>query len=64
MSSVPHHAGESFGEKTLPARYLEVDSSLILSWAREGKLPGIKEKVTWRFQRATLDEWIANEKIR
>jgi excisionase family DNA binding protein len=46
------------------ARYLEVDKSLILNWASEGKLPGIKEKDSWKFERATLDDWIANEKIR
>ena len=46
------------------ARYLEVETSLILNWAREGKLPGVKEKDTWKFERATLDNWIANEKIR
>jgi len=46
------------------AKYLEVDNSLILNWATEGKLPGVKEKNTWRFERATLDSWIANEKIK
>lgn len=46
------------------AKYLEVDTSLILSWARDGKLPGVKEKDTWKFERSTLDTWIANEKIR
>lgn len=46
------------------ARYLEVDASLILGWANEGKLPGIKDKDTWRFEKAVLDEWIASEKIR
>jgi len=45
------------------ARYLEVDTSLILSWAKEGKLPAVKDKDTWRFDRTRLDEWIANEKI-
>jgi len=46
------------------AGYLEVDTSLILNWAREGKLPGIKERDTWKFERATLEDWVANEKIR
>ena len=46
------------------ARYLEVDKSLILSWAAEGKLPGVKEKDSWKFERIALDNWIANEKIR
>lgn len=44
------------------AKYLEVDASLILNWAREGKLPGVKDKDTWKFERARLDSWIANEK--
>lgn len=46
------------------ADYLEVDTALILNWAREGKLPGTKDKDNWRFDRNRLDEWIANEKIR
>ena len=46
------------------ARYLEVDTSLILGWAREGKLPGVRDKDTWKFERSKLDSWIANEKIR
>ncbi|MEE8359319.1 MAG: polymer-forming cytoskeletal protein [Candidatus Omnitrophota bacterium] len=46
------------------ARYLEVDKSLILSWASEGKLPGVKEKNDWKFEKSELDNWIANEKIR
>lgn len=46
------------------ARYLEVDTSLILSWAKEGKLPGIKDRDSWKFERAKLDDWIATEKIR
>lgn len=46
------------------ARYLEVDTSLILNWAKEGKLPCVKDKDVMKFDRASLDEWIANEKIR
>ncbi len=46
------------------ANYLEVDSSLILDWATEGKLPGVKEKNTWKFEKARVDDWVANEKIR
>ncbi len=46
------------------ARYLEVDRSLILNWASEGKLPARKEKDTWKFERSELDNWIANEKVR
>ncbi len=46
------------------AGYLEVDTSLIVNWAREGKLPGVKENDTWKFERTTLEDWIANEKIR
>ncbi len=45
------------------AKYLEVDNSLILNWAKEGRLPGVKEKDTWKFDRATLDEWILKERI-
>jgi len=46
------------------AKYLEVDTSLIVSWARDGKLPGSKEKNEWKFERAALEKWVASEKVR
>ena len=46
------------------AKYLEVDASMIFEWAKSGKLPAVKEKDTWMFNRATVDEWIANEKVK
>jgi len=45
------------------AQYLEIDKSLVLEWADNGKLPGIKEVSGWRFDRELLDKWVTNEKI-
>lgn len=45
------------------ARYLEVDDNSILEWAKSGKLPGLKEGDTWKFERKAIDLWIAEEKI-
>ncbi|RKY32275.1 MAG: hypothetical protein DRP74_02885 [Candidatus Omnitrophota bacterium] len=45
------------------ARYLEVDLSSIMEWANSGKVPGIKEGSSWRFDRKAIDSWIASGKI-
>ena len=46
------------------ARYLEVDASTIAQWVREGRLPGQREGEIWRFERAKIEEWLAQEKIK
>lgn len=46
------------------AKYLEVDRSMVMDWVSSGKLPGIKEGDSWRFERAKVDEWVASGKIR
>jgi len=46
------------------AKYLEVDAALILEWANSGKLPGMKDGNSWRFDRLKVDEWVATEKIK
>jgi len=45
------------------ASYLEVDKNLVSEWADNGKLPGLKDGNTWRFDRSLLDQWVSNEKI-
>lgn len=46
------------------AKYLEVDKSMIFDWAKSGKLPGVKEKDDWRFNKVTVDEWVADGKVK
>jgi len=46
------------------ARYLEVDTGMIFEWAKSGKLPAVKEKDAWMFDRKTVDDWIANGKVK
>lgn len=46
------------------AKYLEVDESMIFEWAESGKLPGMKERDAWKFDKATVDEWVANGKVK
>ena len=46
------------------AKYLEVDTSMIFEWANSGKLPGVKEKNIWKFNKAKVDEWVANGKVK
>ena len=45
------------------AKYLEVDLNSILEWANSGKVPGAKEGNEWRFDRKTIDSWVASGKI-
>lgn len=45
------------------ARYLEVDLNSILEWANAGKVPALKEGEAWKFERKTIDSWVASGKI-
>ncbi|MDD2752784.1 MAG: polymer-forming cytoskeletal protein [Candidatus Omnitrophica bacterium] len=45
------------------ARYLEVDLNSIMEWASSGKVPGEKEGERWKFDRKTIDSWIASGKV-
>lgn len=45
------------------ARYLEVDLNSIIDWASAGRVPGIKEGDSWRFERKAIDSWVASGKI-
>ena len=45
------------------AHYLEVDLNSIMEWANSGKMPGLKEGSGWRFERKTIDSWVASGKV-
>ena len=45
------------------ARYLEVDLNSIMEWANSGKVPGTKEGDHWKFERKTIDTWVASGKV-
>lgn len=46
------------------ARYLEVDLNSIMEWANSGKMPGYKEGSEWRFERKSIDAWVATGKVK
>lgn len=46
------------------AKYLEVDLGLISEWANAGKIPGMKEGESWRFEKNRIDAWVAEGKIK
>ena len=46
------------------ARYLEVDASTIMEWAQAGRLPSQRDGMKWRFERRSIEEWLAHEKIK
>lgn len=45
------------------ARYLEVDLNSILEWANTGKVPGLKDGNNWKFERKSIDSWVAAGKV-
>jgi excisionase family DNA binding protein len=46
------------------AKYLEVEQSAVVDWAKSGRLPGTRTNGQWAFERNKVDEWVASEKIR
>ncbi len=46
------------------AQYLEVETKVIEDWANQKKIPAHLEKGEWRFNRATIDKWIQDEKVK
>ncbi|MCX5665692.1 MAG: polymer-forming cytoskeletal protein [Candidatus Omnitrophica bacterium] len=46
------------------AKYLEIETNLVHEWASSGRLPATKDGDAWRFERAKIDEWIAQGKIK
>ena len=46
------------------ARYLEVDASTVSEWVQAGRLPGQRDGEQWQFERAKVEEWLAQEKIK
>ncbi len=46
------------------ARYLEVEVHTVLQWAEGGRLPSQRDGDQWRFERARIEEWLAQEKIK
>jgi excisionase family DNA binding protein len=46
------------------AKYLEVDANKINEWASNGLLPGTREGGEWVFDRARVDQWISEGKVK
>ena len=46
------------------AKYLEVDMGLVHEWANSGKIPGIRDGNSWKFERSRIEEWVASGKIK
>ena len=46
------------------ARFLEVEAGTIVQWAKTGRLPAKQEGEQWKFNRAKIDEWLAQEKVK
>lgn len=46
------------------ARYLEIDMNLVREWADSGRLPGVRDGASWKFERSKIDEWVAQGKIK
>jgi excisionase family DNA binding protein len=46
------------------AKYLEIETNLVYEWANSGRLPGTRNGSAWKFERAKIDEWVAQGKIK
>ncbi len=46
------------------ARYLEVEIHVVEEWARKKKIPAVRDDAGWKFQRAELDRWIQEERVK
>ncbi len=57
------HSSQNMMSPEELAKYLEVDTALVFEWVNSGKLPGVKEGNSWRFDRNKVDEWVATDKI-
>lgn len=55
-------AGDYFGMEEL-SRYLEVDISSLNEWANQGKIPAVREGSGWKFERKSIDTWLASGKV-
>lgn len=45
------------------AQFLEVDSAIVREWAKSGKIPALKEGNLWKFERSTIEKWLASEQV-
>lgn len=43
------------------AEYLKLKKVTVYKYAQSGKLPGFKVGASWRFKKATISKWIANQ---
>ncbi len=46
------------------SKYLEVESNKVTEWANSGMLPGTREGGEWVFEKAKVDQWIAEGKVK
>ncbi|MDD5085074.1 MAG: polymer-forming cytoskeletal protein [Candidatus Omnitrophica bacterium] len=46
------------------AQYLEVDTAVIEDWAAKKKIPGAWDGKEWHFQKAEIDHWIQEERVK
>ena len=63
MSGGSTAAGRWMGVEDL-ARYLEVDSETVTQWAQAGRMPAQRENGQWRFERAKVEEWLAQARVK
>jgi excisionase family DNA binding protein len=46
------------------AKYLEVDANKVNEWANSGMLPATREGGDWVFDKAKVDQWISEGKVK
>ncbi|MBI3320263.1 MAG: polymer-forming cytoskeletal protein, partial [Candidatus Omnitrophica bacterium] len=45
------------------AQYLEIDVATITEWAGSNKIPAMADEGGWKFDKATLEQWVSQQKL-
>lgn len=64
MSNLQGGEGENALSLRDVAQYLEVEIRVVEEWAKQKKIPAQLENGEWRFNRAAVDKWVQDEKIK
>ena len=45
------------------SEYLQVETTTLYHWSKQGKIPAMKVGALWRFRQSDIDEWLEQQKI-
>ena len=60
----PQSAGDTLLSLRDVAQYLELETKIVQEWAEQKKIPARFENGEWRFNRAAVEKWVQDEKVK